>query len=87
MWGLRLWHDVGIARPEARAMSTSTVAKEKPRSAASGAMYRPMTSAVKGPTRAISHRARGVTVTDWRLHTADHRHIDGGGNKEAIRRR
>jgi hypothetical protein len=23
----------------------------------------------------------GVTVTDWRLYTADHRHIDGGGNQ------
>jgi hypothetical protein len=31
--------------------------EEKPRSAESGAMYRAMTSAVKGPTRAISHRA------------------------------
>ena len=31
--------------------------KEKPRSAESGAMYRAMTSAVKGPTRAISHCA------------------------------
>ena len=46
-------------------------------------MYRAMTSAVKGPTRAISHRARGVTVTDWRLHTAEPRHIDGGGNQTA----
>jgi len=22
-------------------------------------------------------------VTDWRLYTADHRHIDGGGNQTA----
>jgi hypothetical protein len=25
----------------------------------------------------------GVTVTNWRLYTADHRHIDGGGNQNA----
>ena len=26
---------------------------------------------------------RDVTVTDWRLYTADHRDIDGGGNQNA----
>jgi len=34
-----------------------------------------------GPTRAISHC--GVTVTDWRLYTADHRQLDGGDPAEA----
>ena len=31
-----------------------------------------------GPDPRNQPPGRGVAVTDWRLYTADHRHIDGG---------
>jgi hypothetical protein len=71
-WGIRLAKRSGLRK-----------AKEKPRSRESGAMYRAMTSAVKGPDPRNQPLGRGVTVTDWRLHTADPRHIDGSGNQTA----
>jgi hypothetical protein len=36
-----------------------------------------------GPNPGNQPLGCGVTVTDWRLYTADHRHIDGGGNHNA----
>jgi hypothetical protein len=36
-----------------------------------------------GPDPRNQPLGRGVTVTDWRPYTADHRHIDGGGNHNA----
>jgi hypothetical protein len=47
----------GNSHTAPRQVAIAVPPKEKPRSAESGAMYRAMTSAVKGPTRAISHRA------------------------------
>jgi len=46
-------------------------------------MYRVTTSAVLGPDLRDEPLGCGVTATDWRLYTADHRHIDGGGNQTA----
>ena len=46
-------------------------------------MYRVTTSAVLGPDLRDEPLGCGVTVTDWRLYTADHPHIDGGGNQNA----
>jgi len=37
----------------------------------------------EGPDPRNQPPGRGVTVTDWRLHTAEPRHIDGGGNQTA----
>jgi len=82
MWGLRLWHDVGIALPEAKATSTSywTAAKDKPRSGGERGYVSGHDQRGEGPDPRNQPLGRGVTVTDWRLYTADHRqHIDGGG--------
>ena len=83
MWGLRLWHDVGIALPEAKATSTSywTAAKDKPRSGGERGYVSGHDQRGEGPDPRNQPLGRGVTVTDWRLYTADHRHIDGGGNQ------
>ena len=40
-------------------------------------MYRVTTSAILGPDLRNQPPGRGVTVTDWRLYTADHRQLDG----------
>src|SRR6516164_10911482 len=47
-WGHRLWHDVGIARPEAKATSTSYLDRRQrkaPLRRRAGLMYRATTSA------------------------------------------
>ena len=43
-------------------------------------MYRATTSAER-PDPCDKPKGCGVTVTDWRLYTADHRDVDGGGNQ------
>jgi hypothetical protein len=48
-------------------------------------MYRAMTNAEQA--RPVDKpKGGGVTVTDWRLYTADHRHIDGAGGTRTLRR-
>ena len=40
-------------------------------------MHRATTSAEQAPDPRNQPLSRGVTVTDWRLYTADHRQLDG----------
>src|SRR6516162_3680257 len=55
--------------------------KRKPRHrGARGLVSRTMSDAAMRPDRRNQPLGCVVTVTDWRLYTADHRHIDGGGN-------
>jgi len=58
-----------------------TAAKEKPRSAASGANVSGHAQRGEGPAPLNQPPGCGVAVTDWRLYTADHRHIDGSRNQ------
>jgi hypothetical protein len=77
---------ISVESPVNRAgFSLATDAQRKrPAPAESGASGRDMPQwEIGGPDPRNQPPGRGVTVTDWRLYTADHRHLDGGGNQTA----